>query len=53
MEKEVQESIKKAEEVLGEVRLGWNYESTALAGIGYAILALAKAVAEKKDSEKN
>lgn len=44
LNKEVEEAIKKAEEVLGEVDLNWSNDSTAATGIGYAILALAKAI---------
>jgi hypothetical protein len=43
-ENEIAEAIKKAEAVLGKVNLNWSSESTATAGIGYAILALTKVV---------
>ena len=51
-ENEIAEAIKKAEAVLGKVNLNWSSESTATAGIGYAILALAKVLKaglDKKD----
>jgi hypothetical protein len=49
---EADKAIKKAEETLNKVNLSWSAESTATAGVGYAVLALAKvlqAALQKKD----
>ena len=44
--------IIKAEEVLGKVDLNWANNSTAMAGVGYAILALALALKDSPYSIK-
>jgi hypothetical protein len=50
----MEDAIKKAEEVLDKVNLHWDPESTAIAGLGYALLALAKVIEEslEKKTEK-
>ena len=44
MEKEEKTMKKKAKEVLAGVGLKWSSETSAMAGIGYAILALVEAL---------
>ena len=48
----MKEVAEKSKEALSRVKLGWSYETNAMAGIGYAILALAEALetfSEKMD----
>jgi hypothetical protein len=48
---EVTQLLKKAREVLDSVNLNWSNQSTALAGLGYALLALAAAIKENHGNE--
>jgi hypothetical protein len=47
-EENAQELIKKAKEVLDRVDLHWDPKSTAIAGLGYALLAIATVIQESK-----